>query len=236
MTLDEAVASPEDEVELAAIFRNHEGRLIHKWLHYFAPYMHHLSKYREGFPLPDGSRRPLHLLEIGVAHGGSRQLWRKYFGSQAIIYGVDIDPRCQNVADDDVTVRIGSQADATFMRSIVSEMGGVDVVLDDGSHRGTDTCDAFAILFPLLSDGGLYVVEDLHTSYWPNFGLRKQSFVQMAKDVIDGMHAWYYNRPLGRAGFAKTEVSAVHVYDSMMFFDKKNRPKPVTVQAGKPSW
>ena len=235
-TLDAVNPPTGDEAELFELFRDHNGHLIHKWPHYFGPYARHLSKYREGFRLSDGSRRPLHLLEIGVAHGGSLQLWRKYFGPDAIIYGVDVDPRCRKIVDEDVTVRTGSQTDAAFMKSVIAEMGGVDVVLDDGSHRGSDTCTTFAIVFPLLTEGGLYAVEDVHTSYWPNFGLRKQSFIQMTKEVVDGMHAWYYNRPPGRVGFAKTDVSGLHIYDSMIFFDKKKRDKPVTVHVGSPSW
>ncbi len=74
------------------------------------------------------------MLEIGVSKGGSLALWRKALGDRATIFGIDIDPKCAEFDGKFAKVRIGSQADASFLKSVVDEMGGVDLVLDDGSH------------------------------------------------------------------------------------------------------
>ena len=58
--------------------------MIHKWLHYFPIYETHLEPYRG---------RDVRLLEIGVSHGGSLQMWQDYFGSGSTIVGVDVAPR-----------------------------------------------------------------------------------------------------------------------------------------------
>lgn len=227
---------PEADGELAQLFLGHDGRLAHKWMHYFEPYQQHFGRYRGGFVGEDGHLRPLRVLEVGVSHGGSLQLWRKYFGQQAVIFGIDIDKRCAAVDDSDLEVRVGSQTDRGFLASVVDEMGGVDIIIDDGSHVGEATAVAFSVLFPLLSEGGIYVVEDLHSAYLALYGPRRKNFIEFSKDIIDGMHAWYYLSPPKKATFAKTQVSAMHVYDSMVFLEKRRRDQPVNVQIGTQSF
>src|SRR5690242_15471781 len=102
-----------------------EDLLVTKWHHYLAIYDRHLSRYRG---------QPVRLLEIGIGHGGSLQLWRDYFGPQAVIHALDIRPVCAELANDGFDVHIGNQTDRGLLNRIVAEMKGVDVVIDDGSH------------------------------------------------------------------------------------------------------
>jgi hypothetical protein len=217
--------------DLANIFFDHDGRLIHKWVHYLPVYQTQFAQFRN---------RPLRFLEIGVSQGGSLQMWRKYFGPDAVIYGVDVDPRCATVGDSDVQVRIGSQADPDFLRAVVEEMGGIDVVLDDGSHDARHQVVSFETLFPLLSDGGLYAVEDLHAAYWRPFHggyRRKDSFIEVAKSLADGMHAWYYERkPPAIASDAKSTISAVMFFDSIVVIHKQSHSRPMHTTVGTPSF
>jgi hypothetical protein len=162
-------------------------------------------------------------------------------GAAATIVGIDIDPRCAVVDSEHHRVRIGSQADPEFLRSVVEEMGGVDVVIDDGSHVASHQMKSFETLFPLLTDGGLYIVEDLHTAYWRySYGggyHRRASFIEFAKDLVDGMHAWYYWRPPPRrARFATTQVDSVCFHDSMVFIRKHHHGRPRNVKVGESSW
>ena len=223
----------------AELFVAHEGRLVDKWLHYLEVYDRHLAAVRGGMPQAGGGTRPLRLLEIGVFQGGSLELWRRYLGPEARITGVDIDPRCARFDREHAAVRIGSQDDPAFLRRTVQEMGGVDVVIDDGSHVARHQRVSFATLFPLLSDGGLYIVEDLHAAYWAPFGggvRRKGTFIEVAKDLVDGMHAWYYPSRRLDLRQAKEQVFAVSFYDSMAVIEKRLRRAPETVRKGTPSW
>lgn len=220
--------------DMAKWLLKHDGASIHKWAHYIALYERHFAPYRMGFS-EDGALRPLRFLEIGVSHGGSLQLWRSYFGPDAVIFGIDIDPRCRDVGRD-TEVRIGSQADPAFLRAVVAEMGGVDIVLDDGSHRGKDTRRAFEVLFPLLADGGLYVVEDLCTSYWLSYGIRRHSFIKVINEMIDGMHAWYRVRVPKRGRFAQTTVAGIHMYESVAFIAKQSHGRPTVFSVGTANW
>ncbi|MEL7172002.1 MAG: class I SAM-dependent methyltransferase [Pseudomonadota bacterium] len=174
--------------ELAQVFRAKQGNQVHKWHHYLEIYERHLGHLR-------GTE--FKMLEIGVFRGGSLELWREYFGEKAIIYGIDIDPRCAAYDGKSGQVRIGSQDDPAFLARVVEEMGGVDVVIDDGSHDSRHITASFNVLFPRLSEGGIYIAEDLHCCYWPSFsgGYRwPWSFISVAKGLVDDMHHWYHRR------------------------------------------
>ena len=73
-------------------FNNNQKRLIHKWEHYFDIYETHFSRFRDKSPI---------ILEIGVFHGGSLQMWKNYFGKGCKIYGLDIEPRCKSLEEED---------------------------------------------------------------------------------------------------------------------------------------
>ncbi len=130
-------------------FWENEGRAIDKWLHYLPIYERHFAPFRNA---------PVRVLEIGVQNAGSAQMWRDWFGPDAILYGIDIDPDCAEANGGSAQIRIGSQADPDFLRRVVKEMGGLDVVIDDGSHVMSHIHESFCTLFPLLSEGGVYLV------------------------------------------------------------------------------
>lgn len=180
--------------------------MIHKWLHYFSIYDQLLGPY---------VGTPLKMLEIGVSKGGSLDLWRRFFGPDAVIFGIDVDPACAAFDGGSAQVRIGSQDDPQFLRKVVGEMGGLDVVLDDGSHLASHQRASFDVLFPLLSEGGLYLIEDMHTAYWPGYegGLRRRgTAIEFLKAKIDDMHAHYR-----RLGINNT--SSIPCIESIQFFD-----------------
>lgn len=216
---------PEAKSELARMYFGHEGRIIHKWVHFLDLYDRHFAPYRHS---------KLTFLEIGVQNGGSAELWRKYFGPEAVIFGIDVDPACANNVTPPNQVRIGSQADPAFLKSLLAEMGPPDIVLDDGSHVSEHQRTSFEVLFPALKEGGLYVIEDTHSSYWPGrqhggFG-RRGTAIEFVKRMIDDMHGWYHKHPTLTS--AKTEVGGIHIYDSIIFIEKSRRTAPVHTKVG----
>ena len=209
---------PSPDCELAEIAYSGECRRVHKWTHYFKIYERYLEKYR-------GSA--FKMLEIGVNGGGSLDMWRSYFGDRATIFGIDINPDCASLDTPHAPVRIGSQADATFLRGVVDEMGGLDVVLDDGSHRAKHQRASFDALFPLLNEGGLYLIEDTHSSYWLRFGggyRRRGTAIEFAKRIVDDMHGWYHRRRPQTS--AQHEVGSVTFHDSIIVIEKRRRERP----------
>jgi hypothetical protein len=221
--IDQAAKAGPGAGAIETAFFGHRGRLIHKWHHFMPLYDRYFDPLRR-------RDRPVRLLEIGIADGGSLELWRGYFGKDAAISGIDISPACA-AYDGELgnRVRIGSQSDPAFLRAVVEEMGGLDIVIDDGSHMSQDMRASFDVLFPLMAEGGLYVAEDLHTAYWRNFGggyNSKRSFIGLCKTLIDDMHHWYH--PLGeRIVAGKGHVAGVHLHDSIAFIEKRHMPRPV---------
>jgi hypothetical protein len=195
--------------EVADLFFGHSGRIVHKWTHYLELYDRYFQRFK-------GTR--VRMLEIGVSEGGSLQLWRNYLGQEAVLFGVDINPDCAARADPPTQVRIGSQDDEAFLKSVVQEMGGVDLVLDDGSHHGPHIITSFRTLFPLLSDHGLYVIEDMHDDYaeWP--GMRINQSLSLIKRLIDDMHRHY----TGADAQESAAVGGIHLFDSIAFIEKKD--------------
>ena len=211
----------------------------HKWVHYLPVYERTLSPLRG---------RPVRLLEIGVSRGGSLQLWRRYLHPESTVVGIDIEPDCARFDDpkNRVHVRIGSQADLGFLRKIVDELGPFDVVVDDGSHMASHMIETFRYLFAHgLQDGGVYIVEDMHTNYWTPWRDSKLSFVDFAKSLVDVMHA-HYLATTGELEFRlgldarresitvpelTTWIDAIEFYDSMAVIRRSNgrRSMPMTV-------
>ena len=96
--------------DLLKIFSENSGPVVHKWHHYIPIYSRYFSSFRA---------TKVRFLEIGVSKGGSLTMWRKYLGEDAIIFGIDINPDCAQYDNISGSVRIGSQTDEEFLKSVV---------------------------------------------------------------------------------------------------------------------
>jgi hypothetical protein len=209
--------------DLLDLFADNKDFIVHKWHHYIPLYERYFSPFRG---------RKIRFLEIGVSKGGSLQMWRKYFGEDAIIYGIDIDPACSKFNGLAGQVRIGSQADKKFLEAVIEEMGGLDLVLDDGSHHMAHIRTSLQVLFPHLSDGGLYMIEDLHTSYWKEFGggfRSKGNFFSYLRDLVDDLHHWYHGHGVKQPDVSQS-CSGIHIHDSLVVLEKNRVYQPVHSQ------
>lgn len=210
---------------LLDFFVENKENAVHKWHHYIPLYDQYFSRFRS-------NGDPVRFLEIGVSKGGSLQVWRRYFGPNAIIFGIDIDPVCEKYDGLAGNVRIGSQGDPQFLRSVIDEMGGVDIVLDDGSHRMEHISSSLRNIFPHLSLGGLYLIEDLHTAYWSSYGggyKSEHNFFNDIRKIIDDMHHWYHDED-GRYEEVSRFCSAIHIHDSIVVLEKKTVFEPTHSQ------
>ena len=191
---------------------NSVNRRVDKWTHYFDIYESHFE------PLRD---EKMNILEIGVAGGGSLQMWKEYFPNSQI-YGIDIDISCY-FQEDRIKVFIGSQRDRTFLQNVINEIGRVDILIDDGSHLAKDQIATFETIFYYVDR--YYVVEDLHTSYYGNY---KGSFIKHSHRFIDWLHAYHTKKPVM---FAKN-VKSLTYYDSILVIEKGNTVKPEHIVSG----
>lgn len=215
---------------LRTYFEKNNKKLIHKWLHYFDIYHRHFKQFRG---------KKITVLEFGVSHGGSLQMWKNYFGRRARIVGVDIDPRCKELEEKKVEIYIGDQENRQFLRELMKKVGKVDVVIEDGGHRMNQQIATFEEVYPHVSEGGVFLIEDLHTSYWKRYegGVKKKgTFIEYAKDLIDTLNAWHAESSdnLKPNNFTRS-IKAMHIYDSIIVFDKGAVTKPTHRQTGKPT-
>jgi hypothetical protein len=208
---------------LSELFQRHTGRLIDKWDHYLPIYERYFSRFRE---------RPIRLLEIGVSHGGSLQLWRRYFGEEAAIVGVDIDPRCQDYVEDGIDIEIGDQTDPKLWSRLIDKHVDFDIVIDDGSHVSPHQIATFNSVWPHLCDGGVYLVEDCHCAYWPEYGggyRSPTSFIEFAKQKVDELNAFWSRSPeLFRPTNFTAQIGGLHFHDSIVVFEKQLRMQTPT--------
>jgi hypothetical protein len=221
------MATPTGELE--KLFYDHRGRFAHKWHHYLEIYERHFEPLRARL----GTAR---IIELGVSHGGSLQIWRKYFGPAAKIVGVDIDPACAKRVDPDTAFVAGDQSDPRVLAAAMERLGGgVDIVIDDGSHLGRHQIASFEYLYPRLSERGMYCCEDLHCSYWPSHdgGIgRPGTFVEFVKAKTDDLQAWLLaDPPVAAADFAATTYG-IFVYLDLVVIEKRPTVRPYHVQFG----
>ena len=138
--------------EIGLCFDTDKINVLHDFLEF---YDRRLSNYRD---------KSFVMFEIGVLRGGSLQTWGEYFPNATIV-GIDINPDCVQFEHGNKKVRIGDSSDPAFIFDLINEFGRPLIFLDDGSHRWDHQIFQLQVVFPNLCPGGLYIMEDLDTSF-----------------------------------------------------------------------
>lgn len=201
---------------LEAYFDAHrEGPGIWKWRHYFDIYHRHFAKF---------IGRPVNVLEIGVFSGGSLPMWREYFGPEATIYGVDIEPACKAYEAERVKVMIGDQADPAFWKRFKAEVPALDVVIDDGGHQPQQQATTLEHLLPHLRPGGVFLCEDVVN---PN-----NAFASYAFGLMQNLHHFPYQnnfddqerRVVVPTAPFQAAIRSFHVYPYVIVIERTDKP------------
>ena len=218
---------------LYELYREHQGKISDKWSIYLNEYDRLFSSYRD---------RPVSMLEIGIQNGGSLEIWSKYFLNAKALVGCDINPDCAKLTFDDprINVVVGDANTDATEAEILTRSPSLDLIIDDGSHTSGDIVQSFARYFRHLSQGGIFVAEDLHCSYWSSFegGLyypySSISFFKRLADVINHEH-WGIEKERKQLlqGFAKhfttefdesdlAEVHSIEFFNSVCVVHKRS--------------
>lgn len=127
-------------------------------------------------------KNPSRMLEIGVEDGYSIQMWRDYYPNTEVV-GIDVRNPLRIKG---VTIH---QMDATDIFAL-AELGKFDLIIDDGSHKTLDQQITFNYLFNhSLNKNGIFVMEDLHTSYWNNWVNSKYTTAEILRKM-DNVLYW----------------------------------------------
>jgi hypothetical protein len=206
-------------------FLTHDGKLMHKCAHYFPIYERHFSSYRN---------KSVTFLEIGVARGGSVRMWQRFFGPMSRIIGIDIEEKFKDEIPG-VFIRIGDQSDERFLQSVIDEFGVPDIVLDDGSHRAEHISKTFNFLYPKMPKNGVYMVEDLQTAYWQEYGggvSEPGTFTNLSKGFIDRLNADNSRGQL-TPDFITHETFSISFYDAVVVLEKGDVYRKETLRSGR---
>jgi len=194
-------AMPEKR-SFADVHTDHRGKVSDKWSFYLQEYERLLSPIRS---------KKVSVLEIGVQNGGSLEIWNEYFSNSISIVGCDIDEKCSQLVYEDpkVQVVVGDVLTEETQTRILKIQPNFDLIIDDGSHNSLDIIKTFLGLFKQLNSDGIYIIEDLHCSYWDEFqgGLHNpQSAIAFFKLLIDQINeAHWGNKGLAAPLFGDFE-------------------------------
>lgn len=191
---------------------------------YTAHYKAHLKKFK---------LRKINLLEIGVggyqnphAGGKSLRMWKKYFPFGKI-FSIDIYDK-SSLQENRIKIFRGSQVDKDFLDKVTNEIGGIDIIIDDGSHINEHVIETFKLLFPKLNDGGIYVVEDTQTSYWKKYGgdsedlNNPKTMMNFFKSLTDALNNKEFINPNYRQSYFDKKILSMHFYHNLIFIYKGN--------------
>jgi len=215
--------------DLEKYFIENTGRQIYKWKHYFEIYDRHFSRFRG---------TDVHIVEFGVSQGGSLQMWKQYFGPNSKIFGIDINAHCKKLEEEQIEIFIGDQEDRRFLKELSEMIPRIDILIDDGGHTMKQQITTFEELFSYIDGNGVYLCEDLHTSYRPQFGggyKKRGTFIEYSKNFIDYINAWHsiQTSRLSVTEFTRS-VYSLHYYNSILVIEKRPIEKPFNVKTGTP--
>jgi len=195
-----------------------------KWdSHWYAQhYQRHFDRIR---------KKKLKVLEIGgggyggpASGGESLTMWKRYL-PRGRIFGIDLYDKSALQESRIVTFQ-GSQNDPEFLTNVVQLMGGVDIVIDDGSHVNSHVLTSFKTLFPLLAQDGIYAVEDVQTSYWPELGgsdgerNSHSSSVGFFKTLVDGLNHEEFLDESYTPTYYDCHITAMSFYHNLIIMQK----------------
>jgi demethylmacrocin O-methyltransferase len=201
--------------------------------HTYPPiYEQYLHKYRN---------QKVTLLELGVGGykkpegGDSLRMWQAYFRRGRIV-GLDIFDKTF-LSKGRVKVYQGSQTDRDILERLTREYPSFDVIIDDGSHVNSHQIKSFEMLFPNLKQGGVYIVEDVQTSYWPAYGGGdlssdgyKASAMHFFKNLADGLNYSEYLIDGYEPSYYDKNIFSIGFYHNLIIIEKGDNTESSNVQ------
>ena len=170
----------------------------------------------------------LQILEIGIADGKSLLSWSEYFKNSTIV-GIDIHKinlKEKGLNKENIKVHQGSQSDEIFISELLNKYKYFDIIIDDGSHLKKDVIKSFHLLFPSLNDDGLYIVEDMQTSYNHFFGGNPfdlkyaNSHMNFFKHLTDRLNYQEIADPFYKKNIYDSEIINISFYHNLVFVRK----------------
>lgn len=192
-------------------------------------------RYHETYPtyierlydLPGG------MIEIGLEpkHGlASLNMWKELFPNMHI-YGLDITTPDEE--GERYTIYQCDQSQAADLDKCIQKIKPpIHFINDDGSHIPEHQILTFNKLFPLLEVGGVYIIEDIETSYWTEGNVygyptkygknHPMSIVEIFKRAVDGVNGTFSRSTKGKVKHQK-QIASISFAKNCIMISKKER-------------
>jgi len=195
---------------------------------YTIHYQHHFRKFKF---------KRVNLLEIGVGGyhfpdigGNSLRMWKRYFPFGRIS-SIDIYDKTF-FQERRIKIFQGSQTDTVFLKKVINQIGSPDIIIDDGSHINSHVIETFQFLFPFLKEGGIYVIEDTETSYWPDYGGDSENLnnpntsVNYFKKLVDCLNHKEFLLHDYEPSYYDLNIISIQFYHNLIFIFKGINNEP----------
>jgi demethylmacrocin O-methyltransferase len=165
-------------------------------------------------------------------------MWKKYFPFGKI-FALDIYDK-SFVNEPRIKTFQGSQTDRKVLNKIMDQIGEPDIIIDDGSHINEHVIETFMILFPKLKNGGIYVIEDTETSYWPDYGGDSKNLnnPQTIMNYFKGLTDCLNHQELVRENYSPTyfdkHIVSIQFYHNLIFVFKGFNDEATSVDFSNP--
>ena len=182
---------------------------------YFSAYDEIFTKYID---------KEIIFVEVGVLGGGSLFMWRNFFGKKARIIGIDMNPEVKKWEKNGFEIFIGDQSDPNFWKNFYKNVGKIDILLDDGGHTYVQQIITSEFALDNIKNGGVLVVEDIHTSYMKEFGdpsIKFTNYLSKSIDKINSRFSAFNNIKNNK------RVFSISVYESIVAFYKNNKKSEI---------
>ena len=155
--------------------------------------VHHQYEKYYGFALDFIADKKGSMIEVGIDRYLSLSLWKDVLPN-LFVYGIDISQQSEG---EGYKVFRADQSKDTQLDEVIEDIKHrpVWLIIDDGSHVPEHQLSTFNKLFPLLEEGGVYIIEDVEVSYWKRGGLysyatnygykHPKSIIEVFKENVD---------------------------------------------------
>lgn len=226
----EDLLNSKGKASLSELYEQHTGKISDKWSSYLKIYDEVLSSYAES---------SISLLEIGVQNGGSLEIWHKYFPKAQRLVGCDVNPKCGDLSYEqkNINIIVGDAGTREICKNITDLCSQFDIIIDDGSHDSSDCIKNLRNYYKHVKPGGVYILEDLHCSYWADFGgglFDSKSIINRLKEFVDYPNYEFWGhvpdnlvekeRRVGRGNSEYRDIESISFYNSIVVIKKALTP------------
>jgi len=162
--------------ELAIKYQTDKSSKHHNFVVFYEKYLKHLRN------------TEINLIEVGVKHGASINMWRDYF-ENGTIHGADIIPG-RAVLNKNIELHKVDQNSKSQLETLFRTHGPFDIIVDDGSHKMSHQQNTLEVGLKYLKPSGIFIMEDLHTSY-PLYVKSHHDRYPTTLEVLETMNSEY---------------------------------------------